>query len=48
MKKALLLIIILIAPVVYYFEVERQGRWDITHITDWISENLSSGTTGYQ
>lgn len=44
--KPFLLVAIILAPVVYYFEVERRGSWDITHIQDYVAENLV-GTTGY-
>jgi len=45
--KPIILVVIIIAPVVYYFEVERRGSWDVGHIQDWVAENFS-GTTGYR
>ncbi|MDG1707789.1 MAG: hypothetical protein P8H03_03465 [Emcibacteraceae bacterium] len=45
--KPIILVAIMIAPVVYYFEVERNGSWDMTHIKEWVAENFA-GTTGYR
>jgi hypothetical protein len=47
MIKPIILVLIFVTPIVYYFEVERGGRWDITHIQDYIGDNFSS-TTGYR
>ncbi|MDG1858278.1 MAG: hypothetical protein P8I94_04195 [Emcibacteraceae bacterium] len=44
--KPILLVAIMVAPIVYYFEVERGGNWDLTHIKDFVTENFT-GTTGY-
>ena len=32
--KPVLLVLIILLPVIYYFEVMRQGRWDVTHLED--------------
>ncbi|MDG1726135.1 MAG: hypothetical protein P8H57_03200 [Emcibacteraceae bacterium] len=35
--KPIILVLVILSPVIYYFEVKKQGRWDVTHLQDMVS-----------